>query len=121
MCIRDRYLTVVAGPAVVVIGLASIAAAIAYTGGPYPLGYHGLGDVFVMIFFGFVAVCGTAFVHLGHIPEIARCTALPVGSLATAILVVNNIRDRETDKVAGKSTIAVRFGARVAQAEYVAL
>lgn len=115
------YLTLAAGPWIIVIGIAAILSALAYTAGPYPLGYHGLGDVFVMIFFGFVAVCGTAFVHLGHIPEIARCTALPVGSLATAILVVNNIRDRETDKLAGKGTIAVRFGARAAQAEYVAL
>src|SRR5262245_52028020 len=65
------YLTSVAGPSIVVIGLASIAAAIAYTGGPYPLGYHGLGEVFVLIFFGFVAVLGTAFVQLGRVPELA--------------------------------------------------
>jgi 1,4-dihydroxy-2-naphthoate octaprenyltransferase len=115
------YLALASGPWIIVIGVAAVVSALAYTAGPYPLGYHGLGDVFVMIFFGFVAVCGTAFVHLGHIPEIARCTALPVGSLATAILVVNNIRDRETDKMAGKATIAVRFGTRVAQTEYVAL
>ena len=107
------YLTAVAGPVVVAIGLSSIAAAIAYTGGPYPLGYHGLGDVFVMAFFGFVAVCGTAFVQAGHVPPIAWAAALPVGALATAILVVNNVRDCETDVKAGKRTLPVRFGRSV--------
>jgi len=115
------YLTAVAGPAIVVIGLASIATALAYTAGPYPLGYHGLGDVFVFIFFGVVAVGGTCFVQLGWIPPLAWWAALPVGSLATAILVVNNLRDRDTDTLAGKRTLAVRFGARFAIAEYIAL
>jgi 1,4-dihydroxy-2-naphthoate polyprenyltransferase len=115
------YLTWVAGPIVVAIGIASIAAAIAYTGGPYPLGYHGLGDLFVMIFFGFVAVAGTAFVQMGRVPAIAWAAALPVGALATAILVVNNLRDRNTDARAGKRTLAVRFGRGFAMAEYVAL
>ena len=104
------YLTTVAGPSIVVIGLASIACAVAYTGGPFPLGYNGLGDVFVMLFFGFVAVCGTAFVQAGHVPALAWWAAAPVGALATAILVVNNVRDQETDTRAGKRTLAVRFG-----------
>jgi 1,4-dihydroxy-2-naphthoate octaprenyltransferase len=103
---------------VIAIGLASMAAAVAYTGGPYPLGYHGLGDVFVMLFFGFVAVMGTAFVQLGHVNELAIWAAVPVGALATAILVVNNLRDLETDRVAGKRTLAVRLGERGAVIEY---
>jgi 1,4-dihydroxy-2-naphthoate polyprenyltransferase len=115
------HLTAVAGPVVVAIGLASIAAAIAYTGGPYPLGYHGLGDVFVLLFFGFVAVLGTAFVQTGGVPPLAWWAAIPVGSLATAILVVNNVRDRETDVRAGKRTLPVRFGRAAGLGEYAAL
>jgi 1,4-dihydroxy-2-naphthoate polyprenyltransferase len=115
------YLTATSGPAIIVIGLASIAAAVAYTGGPYPLGYHGLGDVFVMLFFGFVAVLGTTFVQVGRVTELAFFAAVPVGALATAILVVNNLRDIATDRVAGKRTLAVRFGERGALAEYSAL
>jgi 1,4-dihydroxy-2-naphthoate octaprenyltransferase len=115
------YLTSVAGPVILAIGIASILSAIAYTGGPYPLGYHGLGDVFVLLFFGFVAVCGTALVQLGRVPELAIWAALPVGSLATAILVVNNLRDVDTDRRAGKRTLAVRLGERGALAEYALL
>jgi 1,4-dihydroxy-2-naphthoate octaprenyltransferase len=115
------YLAATAGPIVIAIGLASIAAAVAYTGGPYPLGYHGLGDVFVMLFFGFVAVLGTTFVQVGHLTELAIWAAVPVGALATAILVVNNLRDIETDRVAGKRTLAVRWGERGAIAEYALL
>lgn len=112
------YLTVVAGPVIVAIGVASILSAIAYTGGPYPLGYHGLGDLFVFVFFGFVAVCGTAFVQLGHVPPLAVWCSVPVGALAAAILVVNNLRDHEQDALAGKRTLAVRFGARGVIYEY---
>jgi 1,4-dihydroxy-2-naphthoate octaprenyltransferase len=115
------YLASVAGWPVVAIGLASIAAAIAYTGGPWPLGYHGLGDVFVFAFFGVVAVCGTAFVQLGHVPALALWASLPVGALSTAILVVNNVRDRASDARAGKRTLAVRFGRRAGIAEYALL
>lgn len=115
------YLVGVAGWPIAVIGGASIAAGIAYTGGPYPLGYHGLGDVFVMIFFGFVAVCGTAFVQLGRVPALAALAAVPVGALATAIIVVNNLRDRSTDVRAGKRTLAVRLGRRGALIEYAGL
>ena len=115
------YLTWLSGPVVLLIGAASIASAIAYTGGPYPLGYHGLGDVFVFIFFGLVAVCGTAFVEIGFVPSLAWAGSLPVGALATAILVVNNLRDRTTDQLAGKRTLAVRFGRDFALAQYRAL
>jgi 1,4-dihydroxy-2-naphthoate octaprenyltransferase len=106
------YLTATVGWPIVAIGVASIIAGIAYTGGPYPLGYHGLGDIFVLAFFGFVAVCGTAFVQLGNVPALAVWAALPVGALATAIIVVNNLRDRPTDARAGKRTLAVRLGRR---------
>jgi 1,4-dihydroxy-2-naphthoate octaprenyltransferase len=115
------YLAWLGGPAIVAVGVLSIASGIAYTGGPYPLGYHGLGDVFVFVFFGLVAVCGTAFVQLGAVPPLAVGAALPVGALATAILVVNNVRDRDTDVLAGKRTLAVRFGRRTATFEYALL
>ncbi len=112
------YLTWVAGWAIIAIGVASILSAIAYTGGPYPLGYHGLGDVFVMVFFGFVAVGGTAFVQVGNVPLSSMIAALPVGALATAILVVNNVRDRHGDAQTGKRTLAVRWGKRGGLVEY---
>lgn len=115
------YLAAVAGPLIVAIGLLSIAAAVAYTAGPYPLGYNGLGDVFVFLFFGLVAVCGTALVQLGAVPGLALAAALPVGALATAILVVNNVRDAEGDRLAGKRTLVVRLGRRAGLLEYAAL
>ena len=115
------YLVWVGGWVVVAIGLGSIAAAIAYTGGPYPLGYNGLGDIAVFIFFGLVAVCGTTYVQAGYVPALAWIAAVPCGTLVTAILVVNNVRDIETDVVAGKRTLAVRFGRRAGIAEYVLL
>lgn len=115
------YLVWVAGLVIVFIGLLSIAAAVAYTGGPYPLAYHGLGDVAVFIFFGFVAVCGTAFVQAGHVPALAWYAAVPMGALTTAILVVNNVRDIETDAATGKRTLAVRLGRRGAVGEYAVL
>ena len=114
------YLVAVAGWPVVAIGIASILSGIAYTGGP-ALGYRGLGDIFVLVFFGFVAVCGTAYVELGYVPTDAALAAIPVGTLATAILVVNNLRDRTTDVRAGKRTLAVRFGRRAALVEYAVL
>ncbi len=115
------YLVAIAGWPVVAIGVASVLSGIAYTGGPWPLGYHGLGDLFVLVFFGFVAVCGTAFVQLGRVPDLAIAASVPVGALATAILVVNNLRDRVTDERAGKHTLAVRLGRRGALIEYAAL
>lgn len=115
------YLAATAGWPVVAIGVASILSGIAYTGGPYPLGYHGLGDVFVMGFFGFVAVCGTVFVETGAVPLLAILASIPVGALATCILVVNNLRDRHTDVKAGKRTLAVRLGRGGVLTEYVLL
>ncbi len=115
------YLAWLGGWPVVAIGVVSIICGIAYTGGPWPLGYHGLGDVFVMLFFGFVAVCGTAYVQLGYVPCLAVFAAIPVGALATAIIVVNNLRDREQDARSGKRTLAVRLGRRGALVEYVGL
>jgi 1,4-dihydroxy-2-naphthoate octaprenyltransferase len=115
------YLVAVAGWPVVAIGLFSIASGIAYTGGPYPLGYHGLGDLFVLVFFGFVAVCGTVFVQAHAVPPLAWLASIPVGAVATAVLVVNNLRDREQDAKAGKCTLAVRLGTRATIVEYGAL
>jgi len=115
------YLTWVAGWPILAIGVASVISGIAYTGGPYPLGYNGLGDLFVMIFFGFVAVVGTVYVQTLGTPTLAWLASIPVGALATAILVVNNLRDIETDVVAGKRTLAVRFGRKSAIGEYALL
>jgi 1,4-dihydroxy-2-naphthoate octaprenyltransferase len=115
------YLVWVGGWPIVVIGLLSIASGIAYTGGPFPLGYNGLGDLFVFIFFGLFAVTGTYYVQAGTISPAALWAAIPIGLLATAILVVNNLRDIDTDRAAGKKTLAVRFGTRAAQLEYILL
>jgi 1,4-dihydroxy-2-naphthoate octaprenyltransferase len=120
-CAFGLYLTLTAGWPIAVLGIISILAGIAYTGGPYPLGYNGLGDIAVMAFFGFVAVCGTVYVQTATVPCLAWAAALPVGALATAILVVNNVRDRATDARAGKRTLAVRFGRQAALLEYAAL
>ncbi|MEM6957564.1 MAG: 1,4-dihydroxy-2-naphthoate polyprenyltransferase [Myxococcota bacterium] len=115
------YLTYVSGPIIIAVGVASILSGIAYTGGPFPLAYNGLGDVFVMVFFGFVAVCGTAFVQVGHVPTLAWIASVPVGAMATNILVVNNVRDRFTDPKVGKRTLAVRFGKTGGLIEYALL
>jgi len=104
-----------------VLGVLSILAGFAYTGGPYPLAYHGLGEVAVFLFFGIGAVCGTAFVQTLDVPTAAFVASMPVGALAAAVLVVNNARDVETDRAAGKHTLAVRFGANAARRGYVAL
>ena len=113
------YLTWQAGWLVAVAGLLAILAAIAYTGGPYPLGYNGLGEIAVFIFFGLVAVCGTYFVQAQTIPLLAVLAAIPMGLLCSNILVVNNLRDIETDRLAGKRTLAARFGAEWARREYL--
>jgi 1,4-dihydroxy-2-naphthoate octaprenyltransferase len=115
------YLTAVAGWPVIVIGLSAIAAAIAYTGGPYPLGYNGLGELFVLLFFGFAAVCGTAFVQAGYVPTQAWPAGFAAGCLTTAILVVNNVRDIEQDRISGKRTLPVRFGREWGVAEFIGL
>jgi len=104
------YLTIVAGWVILVIGLASIAAGVLYTGGPRPYGYAGLGEVFVFLFFGLVAVNGSYYVQLEELDALPLGLSIAVGFLATAILVVNNVRDIETDRRAGKNTSAVRMG-----------
>lgn len=113
------YLFLQAGWPVLLIGVASIAAAIAYTGGPFPFGYYGLGDLVVFIFFGPVAVCGTYFVQAGRVSALSIVSSLPLGFLITAILVVNNLRDIATDRQAGKHTLAVRLGEAGARWEYL--
>ncbi|HNH26377.1 MAG TPA: 1,4-dihydroxy-2-naphthoate polyprenyltransferase [Anaerolineales bacterium] len=115
------YLATLRGWTVIWLGAAAILSAVAYTGGPYPLGYHGLGDVFVFLFFGLAAVAGTYFVQVGYVSPAAWWMAVPVGLIVTAILVVNNLRDLENDRKAGKRTLAVRFGEEGAKAEYLLL
>jgi 1,4-dihydroxy-2-naphthoate octaprenyltransferase len=115
------YLVARGGLPIVAVGLASILAGIAYTGGPRPLGYMGLGDPFVFAFFGLVPVAATYFVQAHALPARAVWAGVPMGLLATAILDVNNLRDIETDRDAGKRTLAVRMGRRGARAEYVLL
>jgi 1,4-dihydroxy-2-naphthoate octaprenyltransferase len=138
------YLVWVGGPAIVVVGLSSVAAGILYTGGPWPYGYRGLGDLFVFVYFGLVAVTGTYYVQAAAtagagelpttvagmpalaapvelVPVAAVLAALAPAGLATALLVINNVRDVETDREAGKRTLAVIFGYRVARGEFLAL
>ena len=115
------YLLAVAGWPVVVVGILSMVAALAYTGGPWPFGYKGLGDPAVFFFFGVVAVTGTYYVQALAWSTPAFLTSLPVGALATAILVVNNVRDIESDTRAEKNTLAVRFGRRFGIREYAGL
>ena len=114
------YLVAVGGWPVAVIGLLSLAFAVGYTGGPYPLSYHGLGDVGVFIFFGLAATAGTYYVQALAWSADAIVAGVGMGAFSTAILVVNNHRDRETDAAAGKRTLAVRFGDRFSVAQYFA-
>jgi 1,4-dihydroxy-2-naphthoate octaprenyltransferase len=104
------YLAAVAGPLILAVGAASILAGVLYTGGPRPYGYEGLGEVFVFLFFGVVAVNGSYYVQLERLDWLPFGLSLAVGFLATAILVVNNVRDIDTDQRAGKTTLAVRLG-----------
>jgi len=109
-----------AGWVVLPVGAAAILAAIAYTGGPFPLGYYGLGDLFVFLFFGVTCVAGTYFVQAGRLGPAAWWTSVPVGLIIVGILVVNNLRDLESDRAAGKHTLAVLFGSRFSRGEYLA-
>ena len=104
------YLVAVAGWQLLLVGAASIAAGVLYTGGPRPYGYEGLGELFVFLFFGVVAVVGSYYVQVERFEWEAFALSVPVGLLAAAILVVNNVRDIETDRRAGKRTLAVRLG-----------
>lgn len=112
------YLVYVGGWPILWIGLLSVACAVLYTGGPFPLAYHGLGDLFVFVFFGLVAVGGTYWVQAGALPGDVLLAGSAVGALDTAILVVNNLRDISTDAAAGKRTLAVRIGATWTKVEY---
>jgi len=112
------YLVYLAGPILLAIGAASILAGVLYTGGPRPYGYEGLGEVFVFAFFGIVAVSGSYYVQTEKVTWEAFVLAVPVGLLASAILVVNNVRDLETDRRAGKRTLAVRLGRQRARTLY---
>jgi 1,4-dihydroxy-2-naphthoate polyprenyltransferase len=115
------YLAVVAGPEILVVGVVSIIAGVLYTGGPRPYGYAGLGEVFVFLFFGLVAVNGSYWVQLEELDRLPFVLSVAVGLLSTAILVVNNIRDIETDSRVGKKTLAVRIGRERTRRLYVAL
>ncbi|MGH2962866.1 MAG: 1,4-dihydroxy-2-naphthoate polyprenyltransferase, partial [Solirubrobacterales bacterium] len=115
------YLAAVAGPVILAVGAASILAGVLYTGGPRPYGYAGLGEAFVFLFFGLVAVNGSYFVQVERLDWLPFALSIPVGFLSTAILVVNNVRDIETDRRAGKMTLAVRLGRERARAVYTGL
>ncbi|MFB6166005.1 MAG: 1,4-dihydroxy-2-naphthoate polyprenyltransferase [Haloarculaceae archaeon] len=131
------YLVSIGGVPILVVGLSSIAAGIAYTGGPYPYGYRGLGDLFVFVYFGLVAVTGTYYVQAaaalpsvgafptgippGTVPPAALLASLPAAGLATAVLIVNNVRDRESDAAAGKRTLAVVLGYRWSRLEWLVM
>jgi 1,4-dihydroxy-2-naphthoate octaprenyltransferase len=113
------YLAWLGGWVIIIVGLAAILSAIAYTGGPFPLGYYGLGDVFVFLFFGIAAVAGTYYIHAGFVSPAAWWMTIPPGLIITAILVVNNLRDLENDRKAGKHTLAVKFGEQGTKIQYV--
>jgi 1,4-dihydroxy-2-naphthoate octaprenyltransferase len=115
------YLATVAGVVILIVGAASILAGVLYTGGPRPYGYAGLGELFVFLFFGLVAVNGSYYVQLERLDWLSFGLSLAVGFLATAILVVNNVRDIETDRRAGKMTLAVRLGRERTRTLYAAL
>jgi 1,4-dihydroxy-2-naphthoate octaprenyltransferase len=108
--LAGAYLIAVAGWALLLVGAASILAGVLYTGGPRPYGYEGFGELFVFLFFGIVAVAGSFFVQVKHLDWEAFALAVPVGLLAAAILIVNNLRDIDSDRRAGKRTLAVRLG-----------
>jgi 1,4-dihydroxy-2-naphthoate octaprenyltransferase len=115
------YLVATSGIELLFVGIASIAAGVLYTGGPRPYGYAGLGEIFVFLFFGIVAVAGSTFAQLERWPWEAFVLAVPVGLLAAAILVVNNVRDIDSDRRAGKRTLAVKLGRERTRALYAAM
>ena len=119
--VPGAYLVTIAGWPVMAAGIAALISALAYSGGPFPLASNGLGDIFVFVFFGWVAVCGTYFVQAAAITIDAMAMASVVGMLITAILVVNNLRDIDTDRMAGKRTLAVILGEAGTKTEYTGL
>ena len=114
------YLAWLGGWVIIVMGIAAILSAIAYTGGPFPLGYHGLGDIFVFIFFGLASVAGTYYIQAGAVTPAVWLMTVPPGLIVTAILVVNNLRDLDHDRKAGKHTLAVRLGEEGTKIQYIA-
>lgn len=115
------YLVWIGGWIILVIGILSLLFGILYTGGPFPLGYNGLGDLFVFIFFGIIAVTGTYFVNALEWESLSFLAAIPVGALCVNILVVNNLRDIHQDKISGKKTLGVLFGEKTLKMEYLTL
>jgi 1,4-dihydroxy-2-naphthoate octaprenyltransferase len=113
-------LAIIVTPWLLLVGAAALVAAVLYTGGPKPYGYLGLGELMVLVFFGFVATAGSAFVQLERVPSAAWWGSLTVGLMACAILMANNVRDVATDTVSGKRTLAVRLGEHRARRLYVA-
>jgi 1,4-dihydroxy-2-naphthoate octaprenyltransferase len=114
------YLVSVGGWPILLIGVLCLVAGLTYTGGPWPFGYHGLGDLVCFIFFGVLAVLGSAYLQSGEIEPLDIWASIPVGCLVTAILIVNNLRDIDTDRQTGKMTLAVRLGRRGTRLEYAA-
>ena len=112
------YLAVISDWRILLVGIAAVAALLGYSGGPWPYGHHAIGEVFVFVFFGLAGVVGSRFVHDATAPGEAWLLAIPVGFLVTAILVANNVRDLDTDRVAGKHTLAVQLGRRRTRALY---
>jgi 1,4-dihydroxy-2-naphthoate octaprenyltransferase len=119
--LAGAYLAAEVGPEILLIGVLSIAAGVLYTGGPKPYGYEGLGEVFVFVFFGLVAVNGSYYVQLEQLDTLPILLSLPIGVLSAAILVVNNVRDIDTDRRAGKRTLAVRLGRERTRNLYAAM
>jgi 1,4-dihydroxy-2-naphthoate octaprenyltransferase len=115
------YLIWVGGWPILVLGVLSILAALAYTGGPRPIAYSGLGELFVLVFFGLVATAGSHYLQTGALSGLAVLTGTIIGMPAAAVLVVNNYRDHESDRIVGKNTLAVRLGPRASQIEYALL
>lgn len=115
------YLVIIGGIPILIIGVLSILFGILYTAGPYPLGYTGWADLFVIIFFGPIAVAGTYYVNALELNTVAIVAGFPAGMISTAILAVNNLRDYETDKKAGKRSLIVRFGKKFGRIEYLFL
>jgi len=115
------YLAWISSWVIIIVGTASILAMLGYTGGPWPYGYRGLGEVSVFMFFGLAAVVGSRYVHDATAPAAAWLLAVPVGLLVTAILIVNNVRDIDSDRVAGKRTLAVMMGRPATRRLYVAV
>ncbi|HEX6573440.1 MAG TPA: 1,4-dihydroxy-2-naphthoate polyprenyltransferase [Gemmatimonadaceae bacterium] len=109
----------IGGVPILLIGAASVIAGLAYTGGPFPFGYYGLGDVFVFVFFGLIAVSGTAYLQSGNWSTFPLLLSIPIGLIVTNILVVNNLRDLPTDVAAGKRTLATRIGDKATRTQYV--